>query len=51
MNVDAWSSSTLKRAEGYRRSIPVHFAWSRGLYQSAAVAQLRARGEQVAQAD
>ena len=37
MNVDAWSPSTLSVVEGCMGSIPVHFAWSRDLYQSAAV--------------
>ena len=37
MNVDAWSSSTLSVVEGHTGSIPVHFAWSRDLYRSAAV--------------
>ena len=37
MNVDAWSSSTLSVVEGCMGSIPVHFAWSRDLYRSAAV--------------
>ena len=41
MNVDAWSSSTLSAClsvvEGCMESIPVHFAWLRDLYRSAAV--------------
>ena len=37
MNVDAWSPSTLSVVEGCMGSTPVHFAWSRDLYQSAAV--------------
>ena len=46
MNVDAWSPSTFSVVEGCMEPNPVHFAWSRDLYQSAAVtftvyAQLR----------
>ena len=37
MNVDARSPSTFSVVEGCMGSIPVHFAWSRDLYQSAAV--------------
>ena len=37
MNVNSWSSSTLSVVEGYTGSIPVHSAWSRDLYRSAAV--------------
>ena len=37
MNVDAWSPSTFSVVEGCMGSIPVHFAWLRDLYQSAAV--------------
>ena len=37
MNVDARSPSTFSVVEGCTGSIPVHFAWSCDLYQSAAV--------------
>ena len=37
MNVDAWSPSTFSVVEGCMESNPVHFAWSRDLYRSAAV--------------
>ena len=37
MNVDVWSPSTFSVVEGCMESNPVHFAWSRDLYRSAAV--------------
>ena len=45
MNVDAWSPSTLSVVEGRMGSIPVHFAWSRDLYQSAAAVTFTVNAE------